>query len=190
MSTKPKPSAVVFAKDVAKLARFYGDVAGLEKVHSDSDHVVLDGGHFQLVVHGIPKKVADRIEITEPPRIRDATPIKICLPVRSIKKARTQAAGLGGRVGAKEKEWQARGFTACDGHDPEGNVFQVREMCADYQARIGWFEEHEFVALFRRKKSVAVVWKQTCSKSADEFVAEAVFVPENGKWLVDHAMVF
>lgn len=127
MSTRPKPSAVVFAKDVAGMARFYGHVAGMEEVHGDKGHVVLDGGHFQLVIHGIPAHIADSIEITRPPQIRDAMPIKICLPVDDIDEARTRAAQLGGHIRAKAKEWQARGFTACDGHDPEGNVFQVRE---------------------------------------------------------------
>ena len=34
---------------------------------------------------------------------------------------------LGGRVKPVHDEWEARGFRACDGHDPEGNVIQVRE---------------------------------------------------------------
>ncbi|WEN14027.1 glyoxalase/bleomycin resistance/dioxygenase family protein [Rhodanobacter sp. AS-Z3] len=127
VNTRPKPSAVVFAKHVAKLARFYRDVAGMEEIHADTSHVVLDGGHFQLVVHNIPPKIAASIEITGPPRIRDSIPIKICLPVLNIHDARILAATLGGKVGAKKDEWQARGFTACDGYDPEGNVFQVRE---------------------------------------------------------------
>ena len=66
----------------------------------------------------------------------------------------------------------------------------LQAMCADYQSRIGYFGAREFVALFRRQKSVAVVWKQACSRSTDQFVAEAVFVHEDGSWLVDHAMVF
>lgn len=127
MSNRPKPAAVVFARDVARMAHFYRDMAGMDVVHDDSDHVVLDGGHFQLVIHGIPEKIANDIAITEPPRIRDDTPIKICVPVHSIEEARTRAARLGGNVGSKARQWQARGFVACDGHDPEGNVFQVRE---------------------------------------------------------------
>lgn len=67
---------------------------------------------------------------------------------------------------------------------------RLRDICVDYQARIGYFGKREFVALFRREKSIAVIWKLSCSKSSDEFVAEAVFVPEDDKWLVDHAMVF
>lgn len=67
---------------------------------------------------------------------------------------------------------------------------RLQEMCADYQSRIGYFGGREFIALFRREQSVAVIWKQACSKSGDECVAEAVFVPAGDSWLVDHAMVF
>jgi len=66
----------------------------------------------------------------------------------------------------------------------------LKEICDDYQARIGYFGPRSFVALFRRENSVAVIWKQYCSKSEDEFVAEAVFIPNGDKWQVDHAMVF
>ena len=67
---------------------------------------------------------------------------------------------------------------------------KLAEMCNDYQSKWGLFEEREFVALFRRKSSVAVVWRQTCSKSSDEFVAEAVFKEEEGRVVVDHAFFF
>jgi len=55
MSTRPKPSAVIFAKDVARVARFYSEAAGVDYVRDDSDPVVLDSGQFQPVVHGIPR---------------------------------------------------------------------------------------------------------------------------------------
>jgi predicted enzyme related to lactoylglutathione lyase len=127
MKAGPKPSVVVFAKDVMKLAHFYQQVAEMTAVHQDKDHVVLDREGFQVVIHGIPNKIAAQIQITEPPKVRENTPIKLCLPVTSIDHARTKAAELGGNVNPKAKEWQARGFRACDGYDPEGNVFQVRE---------------------------------------------------------------
>ncbi|HVZ19622.1 MAG TPA: hypothetical protein VG871_01095, partial [Vicinamibacterales bacterium] len=76
---------------------------------------------------GIPKVIAASITIATPPRVRDQNPVKVCLPVGSIRTARAKAASLGGRLGPKSKEWSARGFRACDGNDPEGNVFQVRE---------------------------------------------------------------
>lgn len=130
MNARPRPSVVIFAKNVDALARFYRETAEMTEVHRDRDHVVLNEEGFQLVVHGIPKKIAARIEITSPPEVREETPIKICLPVSSIEHARTKAAELGGRIGPKSEEWAARGFRACDGYDPEGNVFQVRESAA------------------------------------------------------------
>ena len=130
MTSKPKPSAVIFVKDVRKLAHFYQEVVGMTEVHGDKDHVVLDEGSFQLVLHGIPKKIAASIDIKEPPDLREDTPIKVCLPVESIAAARARAVFLGGKIAPKTKEWTARGFVACDGYDPEGNVFQVRESVA------------------------------------------------------------
>jgi predicted enzyme related to lactoylglutathione lyase len=130
MNARPKPSAVVFAKSVSKLARFYQEVAEMTEVHKDKDHVVLDDEGFQVVIHGVPRKIAATIQLTEPPQVREGTPIKLCLPVVSIEQARIKAEALGGRVGPKAREWEARGFRACDGSDPEGNVFQVRESAA------------------------------------------------------------
>jgi predicted enzyme related to lactoylglutathione lyase len=130
MNTRPKPSAVIFAKNIAKLAHFYSAVVGMTEVLCDKDHIVLDAECFQLVVHGIPQPIAEQIQISEPPQVREDMPIKICLPVQSIEQARLRATELGGNVGTKAKEWDARGFRACDGHDPEGNVFQVRESAA------------------------------------------------------------
>jgi predicted enzyme related to lactoylglutathione lyase len=127
MKSRPKPSVVVFAKSVPTLASFYREVAQMTTVHEDADHVVLDDQAFQVVIHGIPKDIAATIRITEPPAIREDTPLKLCLPVPSLERARTTAAALGGRLGPKGREWEARGFRACDGHDPEGNVFQARE---------------------------------------------------------------
>lgn len=63
-------------------------------------------------------------------------------------------------------------------------------ICREYQARIGFFGTREFVSLFRREGSVAVIWLQQALGSNDQFVAEAVFVPAGEAWLVDHAMVF
>ena len=67
---------------------------------------------------------------------------------------------------------------------------RLEAMCKDYQARIGFFEKREFVSLFRRKNSVAIVWKQWSSKTTDEYVAEMVVVEHDGRYLVDHAMIF
>ncbi len=38
--------------------------------------------------------------------------------------------------------------------------------------------------------SVAMIWKQSFSLQAGEFVAEMVLIEHDGRYLVDHVMVF
>ena len=127
MPPKPKPGAVVFAKDPARVARFYEVIAGLSVVQTENGHIILESEDIQLVIHAIPKRVADTITIASPPKLREERAIKLFFPVASLAEARDKAPSLGGGLSAKEKEFEARGFRACDGYDPEGNVVQFRE---------------------------------------------------------------
>jgi predicted enzyme related to lactoylglutathione lyase len=127
MSNRPKPSAIIFAKNVAQVAKFYEGVLSMSVAHTDPDRIVLNSEDFQLVIHAIPKQVAETIAIAVPPEIREETPIKLCLPVSSIAEARAKAAALGGKVRSQDQEWNGSDFRACDGYDPEGNVVQFRE---------------------------------------------------------------
>lgn len=63
-------------------------------------------------------------------------------------------------------------------------------VCKQYQSEKGFFTQRIPVAVFKRPRSAALVWKQYFSKAPGEFVAEIVLVKENEKYLVDHAMVF
>lgn len=63
-------------------------------------------------------------------------------------------------------------------------------VCKQYQGTKGFFGPREFITLFRRPDSVALIWKQSFSKQAGDYVAEMVLVEENGRYLVDHVMVF
>jgi hypothetical protein len=65
----------------------------------------------------------------------------------------------------------------------------LEKVCERYQAEWGYFSKREFVAIFRRPSSVAIVWKQWCTQQDGEFVAELVLV-EQDSYLVDHVMVF
>jgi hypothetical protein len=98
--------------------------------YSGDDRVVLDSDHFQLVIHATSQTIAGSIEVSDPPKIRENASIKICIPVASIADARETARTLAGMLGAKANEWEADGFRACDGYDPEGNVIQVREAAS------------------------------------------------------------
>lgn len=66
----------------------------------------------------------------------------------------------------------------------------LRQVCAQYQTDKGYFTEREFVAIFRRPDSIAVIWKQKFSRKPGEYVAELVLVEQNSRHLVDHVMVF
>lgn len=119
------PAAVIFTDRVALLAAFYGGVAGLPVLHADADHVVLGDHCVQLTVHAIPG--ANSGGDTQAYPIREDSAIKLCLPVPDLALARIAAGRLGGALWPVEREWTARGFRACDGRDPDGNVFQLRQ---------------------------------------------------------------
>lgn len=63
-------------------------------------------------------------------------------------------------------------------------------VCKKYQAEKGHWGKRELIAVLRRPDSAAIIWKQFCSKVAGEYVAEIVLVHQDGRFLVDHAMVF
>lgn len=128
MSTSPpNPCIVVFVRDVRRVSEFYRQIAAMSVAHEASDHVVLELPGFQLVVHalrGEPEPIGDASDSVV---TRQDAYLKLCLPVADLAVARARANELGGRLGAPEREWEARGFRACDGQDPEGNVIQLRE---------------------------------------------------------------
>jgi len=124
---KVNPGAVIFAKDVSKLTRFYEQIFSMVIKIKDRDKVILESEYFSLVIHAIPIDVSKNIEISVPPKVRENTPVKLYLPVISIAEARVKANELGGKVNPKDSEWGAANFMACDGFDPEGNVVQFRQ---------------------------------------------------------------
>lgn len=126
-SPLPRPSAVVFVADVGRMTRFYQALAAMALLHRDEQHAILEVAGFQLVIHALRGAPNPGDAPGTPPPIREDSYVKICLPVDSISAARARAAALGGQLKPAAKEWEARGFRACDGHDPEGNVLQVRE---------------------------------------------------------------
>lgn len=66
----------------------------------------------------------------------------------------------------------------------------LQKVCEQYQTEKGFFSEREVVAVFRRPESAAIIWKQYFTKARGEFVAEMLLVHKQGKYLVDHVMVF
>jgi predicted enzyme related to lactoylglutathione lyase len=127
MNPLPKPGAVIFAKDMRRIAEFYRALVGLQVTHEDDAVIMLESASQQIVIHGVPAEVAASIQIASPPRPRENAAVKLVFPVDSIADVRARAPQLGGALHGKNKEFQTRGFRTCDGHDPEGNVIQFRE---------------------------------------------------------------
>ena len=123
--------AIVHAKDIQRLARFYAAVADLEIVHEVADHLVLESETYELVVVAIPAATAARIAIATPPVRRENTAFKLSFVVDSLAEARTAAKDAGGELDPPAREWAFQGMRVCDGCDPEGNMIQVREAVPD-----------------------------------------------------------
>jgi predicted enzyme related to lactoylglutathione lyase len=112
-------AAVVFVHDVPRMTAFYRDLANMQRVDGDDRHTVLERDGFQLTIHALAGAGTDF-------STREDTYIKLCFPVADLAAARVLAGELGGELWPVAREWEARGFRACDGRDPEGNVFQLR----------------------------------------------------------------
>lgn len=122
-----KAAAVIYAKHIERVSKFYAAVAELMVIHSEADHVILESAALQLTVVAIPEKLAASIEISSPPIRREDTAIKLAFCISSIASARAIAAQLGGELNRVDQEWDFLDYRVCDGHDPEGNVIQLRE---------------------------------------------------------------
>ncbi|HZP66249.1 MAG TPA: VOC family protein [Rudaea sp.] len=121
-----RAGAVVYAKNIDRIARFYSELAELGIVEREPGFVVLESAAFQLVVVAVRPAIAARIAISAPPARREDAAVKLCFAVADLAAARACAADLGGELNAPEREWEFRGSRVCDGYDPEGNIFQVR----------------------------------------------------------------
>lgn len=128
MSGPARAGLFIYAKDLPRLAGFYESLLGMSRVHATSDLVVLHSPDIQLVIHAIPPAIAASISISSPPEKRDDAALKFFFTVPSIAEAAASAHDLGGEV--MPERWQAPGFRACNAIDPEGNIFQVREISA------------------------------------------------------------
>lgn len=124
-------SLVVYAKDREVLSHFYATLLGLSEVEVGNGFVLLSGLGVELVVVGIPEDIAAGIQISSPPVIREETPLKFSFLVGSISHAVESVSKAGWSFKSLESAWSWRGMRHLDGHDPEGNVLQLRERLGD-----------------------------------------------------------
>ena len=120
-------SAVVYAKDLDRVGAFYAAVLDIAVPARDGSYLLLESGAVHLVVLEMPAPLARDIVVTDPPERRTDTAVKLVFPVDSIARIREVADSLGGTVDSERHEWRFQDTRVCDGHDPEGNVIQLRE---------------------------------------------------------------
>jgi len=120
-------SAVLFARDHAKVARFYREALGLVYTSGDDDHSVLNCSGFELVIHQIPKHVLKESNPAPATGRREHGRIRLNLPVDNMGVARSIATQLGGQVDDAPPGWALEDANFYLGHDPEGNVFKLSE---------------------------------------------------------------
>jgi catechol 2,3-dioxygenase-like lactoylglutathione lyase family enzyme len=127
MGYESRTGAVLFAKNLDRIATFYSVVLGLTEAHRADDHILLESPGFQLVVHRITDGGSAAGDPTAPPARRATAAFKPVFFVPSISRLRRVAETHGGVMEPVEQEWSFDGLTVCDGLDPEGNVIQFRE---------------------------------------------------------------
>jgi len=100
---------------------FYRDEIGLAPLQQEAVEgwVELDAGGTSLALHAIPVELAKEITLTNPPRPRETAPVKLVFVVRDLEAERARLVSLGMSMS------EVRAWGACDGIDPEGNVFQL-----------------------------------------------------------------
>ena len=121
-------AAVVYAKDLDRMVAFYTALGLTVDESARGDYAVLIGPELELSIVQIPHHIASQIELSSPPRVRESTPIKLAFVVSSIDEALEATRLLGGRMKDGSRRWRFRGHAVQDAVDPEGNVYQLREL--------------------------------------------------------------
>ena len=65
----------------------------------------------------------------------------------------------------------------------------LEAQCKEYQVKLGYFTEREFVGVFRKETDVAIFWKQRYTKSSGEHIAFLRLVSVDGKIFVQNVSV-
>lgn len=125
MSRPARSGVLVYAKDLARMARFYSAVLDAREVHADEAHRVLVNADAQIILHAMPPAIAAEILIHSPPLPREEQAIKPFFTVSSLAQAEETASAHGGM--ALGPIWPAPGMRVRNVCDPEGNIVHLRE---------------------------------------------------------------
>jgi catechol-2,3-dioxygenase len=115
-------SIILFVQNVEKLRSFYAGILNLEIVEEiKSEWLLLKAGHCNIGLH----KIGDQYNTEEEYKFDNNTKIVFDID-EDISKIREQL--LNKNVPMKEvKTFDNYDYWLCDGEDPEGNVFQLKQ---------------------------------------------------------------
>jgi catechol-2,3-dioxygenase len=123
-ASRPPVSIVLYARDHSGLARFYAAVLRLGVLEEEAGYVRLGSEGMEIVLVQAPPGAG---HADPPDRPRSETPIKPAFLVSDIEALRSVIAAAGGALRPAGDAWDWSGATHLDGHDPEGNIFQLRQ---------------------------------------------------------------
>jgi predicted enzyme related to lactoylglutathione lyase len=117
----PLRCVLLYVKDLPRMTAFYRDALQLATLpdRSSDGWTELDAGGATIGLHAIPEHIARDIEITSPPAAREEGAMKLIFGVEDVESARARLTAHGAVM------FEGTPWGACDGLDPEGNVFQI-----------------------------------------------------------------
>ncbi|AZC24314.1 VOC family protein [Pseudomonas sessilinigenes] len=118
---------VLYSLDPQALARFYAALLGWPISDQQPDYLQLQHQGMELTLIQVPAAIAARIVLQDPPLPRSDSACKPVFWISDLDQARQRAASAGGRLYEPEREWRFKDARVCDGIDPEGNIFQLRQ---------------------------------------------------------------
>lgn len=112
--------AMLFVKDLPRMAAFYSDVVGLRPIEETRlpDWVEFHG-EAAFSLHAIPAPIAAGISIESPPRPREQGGTKLTFTVADVEATLAVIDGMG--LPLLKRPWGS-----IEAVDPEGNVFALR----------------------------------------------------------------
>ncbi|PCE29903.1 VOC family protein [Burkholderia ubonensis] len=120
----PMTRVLLYVHDVASLKSFYLRCFDLRVVEEiDGEWVVLDAGNVELALHLAGPAFRRAVASVRP----DATHVKLVFSIESDIDAHRERLARDGVAVREVKRYEGFPYRMYDGHDPEGNVFQVMQ---------------------------------------------------------------
>lgn len=119
-------SIVLWVEDLEKVRVFYEKLLEVIPSEISDTFVALGSSANEILLHLIPENYREGITAT--PILREEVAIKPIFEVSSIASSRSAIAETNGKVYATDREQTFQTAVYCDGYDPEGNVFQLRQV--------------------------------------------------------------